>query len=94
MIEQLSGTWWLGTGRTSVSVVDAGNVVHAACDEEDAVRGPGQVVDLGAYGPAHGLDSPRLLVFEALVQVVRRLLLGGDPEQHVAVVAGAREHLA
>lgn len=50
-------------GRTSLSVVNASNVVHAAGDEEDAVRRPGKVVDLRSYRPAHGLDPPRFFVF-------------------------------
>lgn len=94
-VEQLQGQWHQGRRRTSLSIVDAGNVVHAARDEEDAVWRPCEVVDLGAYGPAHGLDAPRLLVLEAFFEVcVRRLVLGGDPEQDVAVVARAREHFA
>jgi hypothetical protein len=77
---------------TCLGVIYAGNVVHAACDEEDAVWGPGQVVDLGADGPAHGLDPPCLLVFEALLKVgVRRLVLRRHPQQNVAVIARACE---
>jgi hypothetical protein len=92
IIEQLLGRWCQGRCRTSLSVVYAGNVVHTSCNEEDAVWRPGKVVDLGAYRPAHGLDSPCLLVFEALFEVVRGLVLSRNPEQDVAIVAGACEH--
>jgi len=95
VIEQLSGRWYWGRCRTSLSVVYAGNVVHTARDEEDAVWRPGQVVDLGTYGPAHGLDSPRLLVFKALLKVgVRGLVLSRDPEEDVAIVARTGQHFA
>lgn len=78
--------------RTCLGVVYAGNVVHATRDEEDAVGGPGQVVDFGADGPAHGLDPPCLLVFEALLEVgVRCLVLRRHPQQDVAIVARAGE---
>jgi hypothetical protein len=79
---------------SGLSVVDAGNVIHAACDEEDAVGRPGEVVDLRPYRPAHGLHPPCLLVFEALFEVgVGSLVLRRNPEQNVAVVTRAGKHL-
>ena len=84
----------LSYDASSLGVVYTGNVVHTAGDEEDAVWRPGQVVDLRG-GAAHGLDPPRLLVLEALFEVVvRGLVLGRDPEQDVAVVAGAGQDLS
>jgi hypothetical protein len=94
IIEQLSDRWYQGRCRTSLSVVYAGNVVHTSCDEEDAVWRPGKVVNLRAYRPAHGLDPPCLLVFETLFEVVRGVVLSWNPQQDVAIVAGAREHFA
>jgi hypothetical protein len=84
----------LAYNASSLSVVYAGNVVHTSCDEEDAVWRPGKVVNLRAYRPAHGLDPPCLLVFETLFEVVRGLVLSWNPQQDVAIVAGAREHFA
>lgn len=41
------------------------------------------------------LDPPRLLVFQAFLEVgVVRLVLGGNPEEDVAVVAGGGQGLA
>lgn len=81
--------------RTCLGVVDASNVVHATGDEVDAVRRPGKVIDFGAYRPAHGLDSPRFLVFKTLLEVVGVcLVLGRYPQQHIAVVTGGGQDLA
>jgi hypothetical protein len=83
------------SGCTCLSVVYASNIVHAACDEEDTVWGPGKIVDFRAYRPAHGLDSPRLFVFESFFEVgVGRLIICGNPEQDVAVVSRAGQHFA
>lgn len=66
---------------TCLGVVYAGNVVHAACDEELAVGRPGQVVDFRAHRPAHVLDPPRLLVFRAVIaQLLHGRGFGGNPE--------------
>lgn len=75
-------------------VVNAGDIVHAACDEEDAVGRPCEIIDLRAYGPAHCLDTPGLLVFQTFLEVVRRLVFSGYPEQHVSIVTGAGKHLS
>src|SRR5262245_63555656 len=82
--------------RACLSVVYAGDIVHAACDEEDAIGRPGQVVYLRAHGPAHVLDPPCLLVLEAVLAEggAVRLVLGGDPEEDVAVIAGRCQCLA
>jgi hypothetical protein len=73
--------------RTGLSIIDTGNVVHAACNEENAVRGPGKIVDFGTNRPAHGLYPPRLLVFKPLFEVgVCGVVVGRYPEQDVAVV--------
>jgi hypothetical protein len=80
---------------TCLCVVYASNVVHAAGDEEDAVWRPGKVVDLGAYGSAHGLDSPCLLVLETLLEIgVRGVAVSRNPEQDVAVVSRRGQHFA
>ena len=86
----------LGSIRTCLSVVYPRNVVHAACDEEDAVWRPGQIVDLGSHGAAHVLDPPCLLVFQAILPevLVEGRVLGRDPEEDVAVVSGAGEYLS
>ncbi len=81
--------------RTCLGIVDARNVVHAAGDEEDAVGRPGEVVDLRAHGPAHVLDAPGFLVFEAFLKVgAVRGALGGDPQEDVSVVASRSQQLA
>lgn len=49
VIEQLSRLGGWNGPRTSLCIVYASNVVHAACDEEDAVGRPGQVVYFRAY---------------------------------------------
>jgi len=73
---------------TCLGVVYASNIVHAACDEEDAVWRPCKVIDLRAYGPAHGLDSPCLLILEPFFKVcVCRLVFRRNPQQDVAVVS-------
>lgn len=77
-----------------LSVVDAGDVVHAARNEEHAVGRPGQVIDFRTHGAAHVLDTPCLLVFQSLFEVVVCLVLGEHPEQDVAIVAGAGQHVA
>lgn len=85
----------LSNTGSCLGVVDAGNVVHAAGDEEDAVRRPGKVVDLGPHRPAHVLDPPCLLIFEAFFKIgVCCVVFGGHPEEDVAVVAGAGERFS
>lgn len=80
---------------TCLSVVYAGDVVHATCDEEDPIWRPGQVVDLRSHRPAHVLDSPCLLVLKTLLEVgLGALVLSRDPKEDVPVVAGAGERLS
>ncbi len=84
------------SSHTSSCIVDASDVVHAAYDEICAVGRPCEVVNLGAAGPAHVLRPPCLLVFQAVgaegggVEVV----LGWNPENDIAVVAGRSQELA
>lgn len=85
----------LGASCTCLSVVDSGNVVHTTCDEENTIRGPCQIIYLGANGAAHELYSPVLLVFRTVVQVgLACLVLVGDPEEDVAIVASRGQYLA
>nr|POE77785.1 hypothetical protein CFP56_09428 [Quercus suber] len=71
--------------------VDAGDVVHAAGDEELSVGGPGQVVDLGAARrTTHGLDAPVLeIVGVILAQAgLHGGIVRGGPQQDIAIVSG------
>jgi hypothetical protein len=43
---------------TCVGAIDSSNVVHATNDKVVAVRGPGEVVDLGTAGTAHVFCPP------------------------------------
>jgi hypothetical protein len=81
--------------HTCLSVVDASNVVHAASDEIDAVRGPSQIIYFRSRRATHGLDSPCLLVFQSIFSEVCGMegcVFGGHPEQNVSVVSSRREH--
>ncbi len=44
--------------HTSLGIVDPGDVVQTAGDEEDPIGRPGQVVDLRTRRAAHELDPP------------------------------------
>lgn len=85
----------LGKGCTCLGVVDAGNVVHATCDEELAVGRPSKVIDFRAHGPAHVLHSPSLFIFWSVVtQLLHWRMIGRNPEQDHAIVAGGGKDLA
>lgn len=85
----------LAYNRACLSIIDACNVIHAASDKEDAVRRPRQIIYFRSNGPAHGLDSPCLLIFEAFFEVgMRSLVVSRNPEEHVAIIASACNHFA
>lgn len=85
---------WVGR-RTSLGVEDTSNVVHTACDEEDTIGRPSQVVNLRAHGPAHVLDTPCLLVLESLFEIgLGGLGLCGNPKEDIAIITGTGKHFS
>lgn len=85
---------YLSNEGSCVGVVDTGNIVHTANDEMGGVRRPGQVVYFSSARATHVLGPPRLLVILGVGSEAGRGELAGNPEDHVAVVAGGGKDLA
>jgi hypothetical protein len=80
-------------GHTCLGIVDAGNVVHTAGHDKDAVGRPGEIIDLGTGRSTHMLDTPGLQVVRPVFSEGWLVVeLGRHPEQNVPIVSGRSQH--
>src|SRR3954462_769606 len=71
---------------TSLGIVDPGDIIHAACDNENTIGRPGQVVDLGTGRATHVLHTPCFLVIRTVFAQPRlRLQLRRYPQQDISI---------
>ena len=84
---------YLSYEGVGADIVDTSHVVHASDDEIVGIRGPCQVVNLGAGRTKHIFGTPCLLILEPFIAERRVMRFRGNPENDIAIISSRGENL-
>lgn len=81
--------------RTSLRIIDPGDIIHAPCNNKHTVRRPSQIVDFRSGRATHVLHTPGFLIVRSILSEPRlRLQFRRHPKQDIPVVSSRCQHLA